>query len=114
MQHEHQLFQPALVDKGRNPVARVVLIVNSLDDVPREINLTNNEFSLGPSDRNGYAQRVIRDYILKNNTLFTDTASVEFKTLIDLLASHLVNNNGHLIADDYNYNIDHYNNCRLI
>lgn len=113
MQHDNSiLIEPVLDDKGRNPVARVVLNVNRLDDVPREINLTNNEFNLGPSDKKGFAS-VIRDYILKNNTRI-DTASVEFKTLVDLLASHLANNNGHLIADDYNYNIEHYNNCRLI
>jgi hypothetical protein len=25
-----------------------------------------------------------------------------------------VNSNGHLVADDYNFSVDHYNNCRLI
>jgi hypothetical protein len=34
--------------------------------------------------------------------------------LIDLLTSHLINNNGRLLAVDYNFNVDHYNNCRLI
>jgi hypothetical protein len=31
-----------------------------------------------------------------------------------MFASHLLNNNGRLIADDYNFNVAHYNNCRLI
>lgn len=49
----------------------------------------------------------------KNNTTI-DTSSVEFRTLIDVFASHLIKNDGRLIADDYNYTVDHYNNCRLI
>ena len=57
--------------------------------------------------------KVIRDYILKNNPS-TDTTTVELRALVELFSSHLLNNNGRLVADDYNFNTDHYNNCRLI
>lgn len=106
------IAEPALRDEGRKPVARITLNVNRLEDAPREIIFTKEEFNLGRSDKHGYTS-VIRDYILKNNASI-DTSSIDFKTLVDLFASQLLNNNGHLVADDYNFNVDHYNNCKLI
>jgi hypothetical protein len=106
------ITEPVLGDEGRKPVARITLSVNRLEEVPREIKLTNEEFNFSPSDKPGFA-RVIRDYIFKNNPS-ADSATIEFRTLVDLFASHLINNNGRLTSDDYNYNVDHYNNCRLI
>ena len=106
------IVEPVLVDEGRKPVARITLNVDRLEEVPREIKSTYNDFNLSPSDKPGFA-KVIRDYILKNNPSL-DSASIEFKALVDLFASHLLNNNGHLVADDYNFSVDHYNNCRLI
>ncbi len=55
----------------------------------------------------------ITEYIHKNNPA-VDTTTVEFKALTDVFSSHLINNNGLLVADDYNFNVEHYNNCRLI
>jgi hypothetical protein len=83
-----------------------------LEEVPREMKLTYDEFNLSPSDKPGFA-RVIRDYILKNNPSL-DSASIEFKEFVDLFASYLLNNSGRLVADDYNFSVDLYNNCRLI
>ena len=106
------IIEPVLVDEGRMPVARITLNVNRLDEVPREIETTTDDFNLSPSNKPGFA-KAVRSYILKNNPS-VDTASVELRALVDLLALHLLNNNGHLSADDYNFNVDHYNNCRLI
>jgi beta-galactosidase len=104
--------EPVLQDEGRIAVARILLNVSRLDEPPREIKVTNEDFNLGSSDRPGYA-RAIRDYILKSNTS-VDSASIEFKTLIDLFASQLLNSNGNLIAGDYNFSVNHFNDCRLI
>jgi hypothetical protein len=68
--------------------------------------------SLGTSDKPGYV-RILRDYILKNNPSL-DTATIEFRTLTDLFSAQLLNSGGQLTSDDYNFNVDHYNNCRLI
>ena len=106
------ISEPALSDEGRRSVSRPEMVVNRLDEIPKEISLIFSDLNLGTSDRKGYA-RSIRDYILKNNPA-NDSSSVEFKTLIELFANHLVNNSGRLAADDYNFNADHYNNCRLI
>ncbi len=106
------VIEPILADDGRKPVARIILNVSRLDEVPREIKLTSDEFNFPPSDKNGFAG-VIRDYILKNNTSL-DTSTIEFRALTNLFALQLLNNNGRLVADDYNFSIDHYNNCRLI
>jgi hypothetical protein len=56
---------------------------------------------------------MLRDYILKNNPVL-DTTTIEFRTLNDLFGTQLLNSGGHLTANDYNFNLDHYNNCRLI
>ncbi|MEI6048071.1 MAG: glycoside hydrolase family 2 TIM barrel-domain containing protein [Bacteroidota bacterium] len=106
------IIEPILVNDGRKPVIRITPNVNNLNDVPHEIKLTYDEFNITASDKNEFAA-IIRDYILKNNSSL-DTATVEFKTLTDIFASQLINNDGHLIADDYNFNVEHYNNCRLI
>ncbi|MCE5345137.1 MAG: beta galactosidase jelly roll domain-containing protein [Bacteroidales bacterium] len=106
------IIEPALVGEGRKPVVRKIPSISRLDETPQEIKMTSDNISLSSPDRSGYAQ-LIRDYIIKNNSS-VDTSIVEFKTIIDLFASYLVNNNGHIIVDDYNYNVGNYNNCRLI
>ncbi len=106
------ISEPVLSDECRIPVTRILLKVNRLDDVPREIKSSSGELNLGNSDKSGY-KKLIREYIEKDNPLI-DTLLIEFKTLTDLLAFQLLNSNGHLNSDDYNFNADHYNNCRLI
>jgi hypothetical protein len=71
-----------------------------------------DELNLGSSDKHGYIM-MIKDYIFKNNPSL-DTATIEFRSLSDLFSSQLLNSGGLLNANDYNFNIDHYNNCRLI
>jgi beta-galactosidase len=106
------ITEPVLEDEGRKMVARIVLTPSRLEDLPREIKLTVDEFNLPASDKKGYS-KIIRDYIIKNNAS-VDTSLVEFKTLINLFGTHLLNNNGKLAAEDYNFSVDQYNNCRLI
>ncbi len=106
------IVEPVLQDEGRMSVTRIILKVNRLEEVPREIMATIDELNLGHSDKAGYA-RAITDYISKKNPSI-DSTSIEFNTLIDLFAYQLLNSDGHLIADDYNFSVDHYNNCRLI
>lgn len=106
------IVQPLLSDEGRKPVSRLTLTTARLEEIPREIKFTYEDFNSSASDRKGYAS-AIREYIFRNNGT-ADTSSVEFRALIKLFTSHLANNNGKLIADDYNFNADHYNNCRLI
>ena len=107
-----KIAEPVLENEGREPVDRPAMNFYRLDEIPQEIKPTFDEFNLGPGDKQSYA-KVIRDYILKNNPA-TDTIAVEFKALSGLFTSHLLNNNGRLVADDYNFNTDHYNTCRLI
>jgi hypothetical protein len=106
------IIEPVLVNEGRTLVARKIMNVSSLEEIPREINVTTEEINLNPSDKPGYA-RLIKSYILKNNPSI-DSVSIEFNALIDLFAAHLFNNNGHIVSNDYNFNVDHFNNCRLI
>ncbi len=106
------IIEPVLRDEGRNRVAKAGFMLERLEEIPAEIKSIYEEPKLSASDKKGYA-KAIKDYILKNNQTI-DTSTVEFRTLISLFASQLLNNNGRLIADDYNFNVGHYNNCRLI
>jgi beta-galactosidase len=106
------IIEPVLQDEGRIGVSKILLKANRLDEVPREIKMNYDELNLGSSDKHGYIM-MIKDYIFKNNPSL-DTATIEFRTLGDLFSSQLLNSGGRLNANDYNFNIDHYNNCRLI
>jgi len=104
--------EPALSDDGRRPVTRLNIVTERLDDIPREIIERNSDLDFGIQNSGEY-QRRIRDQIKKENP-GCDTTSVEFRALTRLFATYLANNSGRLIADDYNFTIDLYNNCRLI
>ena len=104
--------EPILKDEGRKPVSRVSLKVSRIEEVPREIKLASDDINAGSSDRSGYS-KMIGEYILKNNPSI-DTSTIEFRALTDLFASQLLNSNGHIAAVDYNFSVDHYNNCRII
>ncbi len=104
--------EPALSDEGRISVARIVLQPDKLDEVPAEVGHITEELNLSQSGKPDYGL-LIRNYIKKNNPL-ADTSSIEFNTLTAVFVSQLSNSGGHLTAEDYNFNIDHYNNCRLI
>ncbi len=104
--------EPVLSDEGRVAVPKILLNISRLEEVPREIKMNYDELNLGSSEKLGYVS-MIRDYILKNNPSL-DTTTIEFRTLTDLFGNQLLNSGGHLIANDYNFNIDHFNNCRLI
>jgi beta-galactosidase len=106
------IVEPVPLDEGRNPVTRSSFSLERLDEIPVEIKMTSDELKFSASDKPGYG-KIIKDFILKNNQAI-DTSSVEFRTLTSLFASQLLNNNGRLIADDYNFNVSHYNNCRLV
>ncbi len=106
------IIEPLLENEGRKPVARNIQSVKKLTDVPIEIKETFDEFNIASSGVSDYTE-VIRNYILKNNPNL-DSASVEFKTLVNLFASQLKNNSGRLAADDYNFSAGHFNLCRLI
>lgn len=106
------ITEPELQDEGRMTIARMILNSNRVEEVPREINPTFEEINLGNKDKTGYAKG-IRDYIKQSNPS-VDTTSIEFRTLTDLLSDQLLNTSGHLIVDDFNFSVDHYNNTRLI
>ena len=104
--------EPVLDDKGRTPVIRPVLVSERLDEIPQEIRRAYDDVSLTAYDRQGYI-KAFRDYIIRNNPS-VDSTTVEFRAIAGVFATQLLNNKGRLIADDFNFSIDHYNNCRLI
>jgi hypothetical protein len=109
---DQAVIEPLLDGNGRLPVSKQYFSVSRLDDTPQEIKRSYDDITFKAADRKGY-EGAIKDHILRNNPA-VDTSTVEFRTLLSLFTSHLINNNGQLVADDYNFNIDHYNTCRLI
>jgi len=106
------IAEPALDDAGRKPVSRPEIDLYTLDEAPGEMKPTFDELKLGTRSEKEYAGSI--GEIIRKNNPSTDTSTIEYKTLIDLFTKHLSNNNGTLITDDYNFNISHYNRCRLI
>ena len=104
--------EPVLSDAGRKTVTGNSLAIERLEEIPREISRISEDFNLPLSDKAGF-NRLIRDFIKQNNPS-TDSLSIEFKTITDLFALQLFNNKGSLPSADYNFNVEHYNICRLI
>lgn len=109
---EKAIIEPSPDERGRLTVARPTFIAERLYDIPQEIKLSFDEFDLRAEGKHDYANSM-KDYIISNNPS-SDTASVEFRTLLEVFVTHLLNNQGRLIADDYNFSVNHYNKCRLI
>lgn len=109
---ESFITETSLKDEGRLPVARpggsqprpqasAGELKSSVDDIV---------VKSGPVAETA---RSIREIILKMNPA-VDTATVEFRELTRLFVTHSLNNEGRIIADDYNFIIGYYNNCRTI
>ncbi len=106
------ISEPVLNDEGRRSVFRPEMSVKSLDEPDGELKRTSGEINLGPGSEDDYKAE-ISGLIVKSNTA-VDTTTTEYKALVSLLAAHLLKNGGRLMADDYNFNIGNYNNCRII
>ena len=106
------IYEPVLENAGRlKPVRNNQSGIQAIS-VPAEMKQTIDEFNLKPASKQEYAD-IIRNYIIKNNANL-DSSSIELKVLIDLFSLQMVNNSGRLIADDYNFSVDHFNKCREI
>ena len=106
------ISEPVLNDEGRRRVFRPEMSAKSLEESEGELKRTFSEINLGNRSEQDYKAEISR-IILKNNPS-VDTTTSEYLTLVSLFAAHLLKNGGMLIADDYNFNIGHYNNCRII
>jgi hypothetical protein len=106
------ITEPVLADEGRGTVDRATTSVSKLPPAPVELKPTVDELVFPVGSKTAYL-KAVRDYMFKNNPS-VDTATIEFRTLTAVFSIHLQNNGGRIIADDYNFNTDHYNSCRLI
>jgi hypothetical protein len=104
--------EPELRNEGRRPVTRLQFGVDRIDDIPVEIRQTNTDLDFSKAEAREYPF-MLRDYLVKNNP-GVDSTTVEFRELVNLFSSQMRNNKGLLVAYDYNFSVDHFNNCRLI
>lgn len=102
------ITEPALSVGVRGKVAQNPTYATSAKEkVPVVIKESFDEFHF-PGKVKEYYTNFITKYILDKNAI-ADKSSIEFKALIELFSSHMLNNDGRLVADDYNFNIDHFN-----
>jgi len=106
------ISETILNNEGRRPVSGQIAGNDPPGEPQGEIKKTYQELNLGIQSGGEY-KKMLRDIIFKDNPA-VDTATIEFRILVSLFASHLKNNKGILIADDYNFNTGHYNHCRVI
>ncbi len=109
---DNLITEPLLDPIGRNKVTRPGIIYDRVREQRKEIEYTTKDFNLGITDLNNY-KKSITDFIIENNK-DVDTTTVEFRSLVDIIGRQLLNNKGIMKADDYNYNVGHYNKCRII
>ena len=105
------IIEPVLSDDNIKPVIKNSKNQITTIPVPQEMKETTDEINL--KNTSASCASFIRTYILKRNPTL-DSTSLEFKTLVDLFASHLATNQGRLVADDYNFSVEHFNKCRYI
>ncbi len=106
------ITEPQLDENGRVPVSRQFLSVARLEEAPQEIKRSDEDVILTAADKRGYVT-VLTEHILRNNPA-VDTTTFEFRALTALLSTYLMNNKGRMVADDYNFNVDHFNTSRQI
>jgi hypothetical protein len=104
--------EPVLKYNERRQTGKRTLIVSRLEEVPDEIVQLSAKEDISFSKENNQS-KAFNEYIIKNNPSI-DTTSVEFRFLSKLLVSQIMNNNGILSVEDYNFNAGNFNNCRLI
>lgn len=107
------IVEPPVPDGSRRPVARNVAAAQPVTLAPPpEMKNTTEDIHLKADTVKGYADQLRR--ILHKRNPKIDPASAEFRAMVNHFARHLQRNQGVLVADDYNFNVLHYNNCRRI
>ena len=103
-----EIREPKLSDAGRGRVVQNPEFATAPNNkVVQVIKETVDEFNMPGKKQEDYAAFITK-YMLDNNKN-VDAASIEFKALVNLFSSHMANNVGRLVADDYNFNIEHFN-----
>ena len=106
------ITEPVLKNEGRIKISKNQKLVKEDIFIPPVMKMTNDEFNLERTGRKEYKE-FLKSYIFSNN-LNLDSATVEFRTLVDLFSTQMVNNSGRMIADDYNFSVAHFNKCMLL
>ncbi|WEK21382.1 MAG: glycoside hydrolase family 2 TIM barrel-domain containing protein [Candidatus Pedobacter colombiensis] len=107
-----EILEPALSNGGREKVVQNPEYASSGTTFPEVIKETVDELDMPGKKKEEY-QAFIEKYMLDRNKA-VDASGIEFRALVNLFASHMANNVGRLVADDYNFNIDHFNKAMYL
>jgi hypothetical protein len=88
----------------------LMLVSVTRQEIRKELKDNTDDIILESSGREVYSE-FISGFVIGANPQI-ESSTVEFKTLMELFANHLMNYNGKLIADDYNLFARRYNVCR--
>jgi hypothetical protein len=103
-----EIGEPRLTGQGRLPVTQNPEFASGgQHKIPQLVKNTVDEFEMPGKTQEEY-RAFIGSYLIKHNPGI-GKQTIEFEALVTLFASHMKNNLGRLVADDYNFNIEHFN-----
>ncbi|MBV9082224.1 MAG: hypothetical protein JOZ62_06095 [Acidobacteriaceae bacterium] len=105
------ISEPVLSDAGRIPVTRDRAFKPAVvASKPAKLKELGQDYTLSPTPDGSY-DTAVRDFILQRNP-GVNTSTPEFRAMVNRLASDLARTHGHLIADDYNFQVRQFNDKR--
>jgi len=108
---ESAVVQPKLSDQGRKAVERIEGFVEQIEYKEVISRITENQQFEGRSKAE--YRNALDDFIRNNNPEIRDFPGA-YNMLLDQLAANVSRLNGDLIADDFNFTIEEFNNYMMI
>ncbi len=103
---------PSLSDQGRAIHQIKSYTRHSHVDYPKELNNINGNHFISSKSAQAYIDSIA--LFIQTRNPEADPNSTAFKTLTHNLGTYLQQMDGQLIADDYNFKIRQFNDCRII
>jgi hypothetical protein len=105
------IIQPKLDARGREKIRRIEDYKPVLNRV-EELKKTSGNRTLNGNNEIEM-RKLFMEFVLNENPEF-DISLIESKVFLEWFTEYLINANGVLIGDDYNFKVDAYNDCRYI
>jgi hypothetical protein len=105
------ILQPPVPERKRQPVKRNV-VAPVKTPAPQELKEASDDLQLAAKNVEVCARQV-SDLLMKANPS-ADSKTPEFAALVQVLSRQLSHNGGKVSAQDYAFNVAHYNQCRQL
>ena len=105
------ILQPALKDEGRKRIEKIDISMVRAKYI-EEIGPISGNIDIKGSRPEEYKASVMK--LIKDNNHSVQEESREFEALLEWLGDYLTRMEGELLADDFNFQVRQYNNCRSL